>query len=385
MNFLRYLLPRTMPLDLLWPRPNDYRAIVYFGDATAGAEHIYRQWVDVFEDSGIPYLALFRQKKMFDFARRDRPGAAVAFARSGPALAEIINSYPKLQVAFYTGNPGNIAQMMQYHHFKHIFIGHGDSDKATSSSRMFRLYDEVWVAGQAHADRLKDVLPDDVSMVIVGRPQVMSSFMQERDAEIGPEPVFAYLPTWEGSREEINYASVPMTEAIAGSVSEIGGVMRVKFHPSNGARLKKFRDLESELATSAVFGDGRNEIVERKFSAASLMDECDYCITDVSSIISDWIVRDRPLFVYRPSNVVLSQSAFPLESYCYTFRTIKELQADFKRVILDKDDYKGEERTKASNYLVSRSATMSNEFARRARYLSSDEATAMHEKEVVEM
>ncbi|WP_421594175.1 CDP-glycerol glycerophosphotransferase family protein [Shinella sp. M27] len=363
-----------MSLDLLWPRPNDYRAIVYFGDATAGAEHIYRQWVDVFEESGIPYFALFRQKSMFDFARRDRPEAAVAFARNGPALAEIIKNYPKLQVAFHTGNPGNIAQMMQYHHFKHVFIGHGDSDKATSSSRMFRLYDEVWVAGQAHADRLNGVLPDDISLVIVGRPQVASSFAQERDSEINLEPAFAYLPTWEGSREEINYASVPMTEAIAGSVAEIGGVMRVKFHPSNGARLKKFRDLETKLIKSPLFSEGRNEVVQRKFPAPSLMDACDYCITDVSSIISDWIVRDRPIFVYKPVNVVLSQSAFPLESYCYTFRTIEELQGNFKRVILDKDDYKAEERTKASNYLVSRTATMSNEFARRAQYLSSDEA-----------
>jgi hypothetical protein len=32
---------------------------------------------------------------------------------------------------------------------KHVFIGHGDSDKQASFNPFSRVYDEVWVAGAA--------------------------------------------------------------------------------------------------------------------------------------------------------------------------------------------------------------------------------------------
>ena len=349
--------------------PEGIRALVYFGDSTTGSEHIYRQWADVFDKSGVPYVALFRHPGILSLARAYRPNSPMALARNGNDIANIIASCPNLKVAFYTGNPGNIAQMMQYNHFRHVFIGHGDSDKATSASRMFRLYDEVWVAGTAHEDRLQGLLPSDVAIRIVGRPQVASALTLEDTVARSVRPTFAFLPTWEGAREEINYTSAHLTEGLAKCIEGIGGIMRAKYHPSTGHRLRKLKSLEKDLRKSQQFGKGRSEIVGREEAATALMDGSDFCVTDVSSIVSDWIVRDRPLFVYIPSDVATSTSKFPIESYSYTFRSVEEFASEISRVVVDEDDYKRDQRRKAADYLISREATTSDAFGNRARLL----------------
>jgi hypothetical protein len=344
------------------------------GDNTRGAEHIYRQWVDVFESSGVPYFALFRHQQMFDLARNERPNAAMAFARTASAVGDVVNSQPTLRAAFYSGNPGNISHMMPYHDFAHVFIGHGDSDKSTSASRMFRLYDEIWVAGQAHVDRLEGVIPADVEIRVVGRPQVASAVGRNASRKSEKKTlVFAYLPTWEGPRDDIDYSSVGIAEEIAREILGVGGEVKAKFHPSTGARVTDFRRIETLLAKTSTFVASANELVDRTYSAPMLMESCDYCVTDVSSIISDWVIRDRPIFVFKPIQAKVTQSRFPIDTYCYTFSSISELRTELARVVQNGDDYKREARRLAANYIVSPEATIKGEFTRVLRSLCLNE------------
>lgn len=368
---LRQPPPKKAPLpSLVLPHYTpEYKAILYMGDSTVGAEHIYRQWVDLFESAGILYFALFRNKKMFDLAVIDRPNAPKAFARTAAEVQYFVSQYPWLKAVFYSGNPGNLSQMMPFHHLRHIFIGHGDSDKATSSSRMFRVYHEVWVAGQAHADRLKDVLPNDVEVHIVGRPQALASGAASPGATANPEkPAFAFLPTWEGPFDDVNYSSSSMIGEITNAVRSVGGELRVKFHPSTGARITANAKLESVLSEDPTFAEDV-QFISRSVPAAEVMGASDYCITDVSSIISDWIFRDRPIFVFKPEGMEVSQSRYPLETYCYTFKTADELALEIDRVVKKGDDYKRHLRQEAANYLVSREATEGAFFINRYRLL----------------
>lgn len=342
-----------------------YLAIVYIGDTTHGAEHIFRQWVEIFDASNIPYFTLFRSKKMFDAAALARPEAAIAFAKGASDVSEIVSKFSSVKAAFYTGNPGNLSQMMPFHHLRHIFIGHGDSDKATSASRMFRLYNEVWVAGQAHADRLENILPHDVTIRIVGRPQVVSSISTRLHSEVG-SPAFAYLPTWEGPRADNNYSSVAMINDIIAAVKSLNGSIHVKFHPSTGARNIADRKIENRLSKLRIF-DSKVALEDRHFSAAEIMNKCDYCITDVSSIVSDWVVRDKPIFVFKPKNIEVSKSSYSIDKYSYMYSSKEELVAEMTRVIRDGDDYKKEARKNALNYLVSTDATRSQAFLKQIR------------------
>jgi hypothetical protein len=81
----------------------------------------------------------------------------------------------------------------------HVFIGHGDSDKAASINPFSKAYDQVWVAGKAGRDRYlrAQVGVRDEDIVEVGRPQLTGIHTAgERPAD----RMFTvlYAPTWEG-------------------------------------------------------------------------------------------------------------------------------------------------------------------------------------------
>ena len=83
---------------------------------------------------------------------------------------------------------------------KHVFIGHGDSDKLASVNPFSKVYDEVWVAGRAGRDRyaIADVGVRDEDIVEVGRPQ-LAPIQSGRRRPRGPHvPTVLYAPTWEG-------------------------------------------------------------------------------------------------------------------------------------------------------------------------------------------
>lgn len=182
---------------------------------------------------------------------------------------------------------------------------------------------------------------------------------------------FAYLPTWEGPSESMNYSSVAIADRIVAAITAIGGTVQIKLHPSTGSRLVEQHALEKSEAFSALRSHAVH-IFPRTYSANHLMAESDFCVTDVSSVVSDWILRDKPLFAYRPrSKGRTAQGRYDLRDYCYTFETAEELSADLQRVILSGDDYKRQFRREVSEYLVSREASLSNEFAVQLRHACS--------------
>ncbi|NUO40619.1 MAG: hypothetical protein HOV82_01135, partial [Streptomyces sp.] len=82
---------------------------------------------------------------------------------------------------------------------KHVFIGHGDSDKLASVNPFSKVYDEVWTAGRAGRDRyaIADVGVRDDDIVEVGRPQ-LAPIQTWQGVPDGRMPTVLYAPTWEG-------------------------------------------------------------------------------------------------------------------------------------------------------------------------------------------
>ena len=60
-----------------------------------------------------------------------------------------------VRVAFFVANGQKNGDLWRNPHLRHVFLGHGDSDKATSATPIARLYDQVWVAGRAGIDRYR--------------------------------------------------------------------------------------------------------------------------------------------------------------------------------------------------------------------------------------
>jgi hypothetical protein len=126
----------------------------------------------------------------------------------GPDVMDL--DLPDLKAVLYVGNTGNNIQMLRTNGIRHIFVGHGDSDKVASTNPFSRVYDEVWVAGRAGRDRYRRAgsAVADSSIVEVGRPQL---------AAVEParpqRPIFTvlYAPTWEGWSTDLALSSVLRT------------------------------------------------------------------------------------------------------------------------------------------------------------------------------
>ncbi|MER5882265.1 hypothetical protein ABT160_00380 [Streptomyces sp. NPDC001941] len=104
-----------------------------------------------------------------------------------------------IRVTLYAANVGKNIHMLRVPTSKHVFIGHGDSDKLASVNPFSKAYDEVWTAGRAGRDRyaLADVGVRDEDIVEVGRPQ-LAPIERSSGASRNEIPTVLYAPTWEG-------------------------------------------------------------------------------------------------------------------------------------------------------------------------------------------
>jgi hypothetical protein len=112
------------------------------------------------------------------------------------------------RVALFPANAGTNIHMLRVPEVHSVFIGHGDSDKAASSSPFSKVYDQVWVAGPAGRERYlrSEAGVRDEDIVEVGRPQLAPI----DTTGVTPDPMFTvlYAPTWEGWTGDKYHTSV---------------------------------------------------------------------------------------------------------------------------------------------------------------------------------
>ncbi|HEX5542936.1 MAG TPA: hypothetical protein VFX60_15475 [Micromonospora sp.] len=115
---------------------------------------------------------------------------------------------PDLKVVLYVGNVGKNIHMLRNNNVKHVFIGHGDSDKLASANPVSKVYDEVWVAGRAGRDRYHRarVGVRDEAIVEVGRPQLAE--VEPAGSRVNPMFTVLYAPTFEGWSDDMYLSSV---------------------------------------------------------------------------------------------------------------------------------------------------------------------------------
>ncbi len=150
-------------------------------------------------------------------------------------------SLPSVRVALYPSNNGKNIHMLRNRSMAHVFIGHGDSDKAASSNPYAKVYNQVWVAGQAGRDRYLragvGVRDDDI--VEVGRPQ-LAGLAQASEGTAGPLRTVLYAPTWEGwDAEDLTQTSlILMGPQIVRALLDDAPPLRVLYkpHPLTGTR-----------------------------------------------------------------------------------------------------------------------------------------------------
>ncbi|MGW2307284.1 CDP-glycerol glycerophosphotransferase family protein [Actinomadura luteofluorescens] len=231
-----------------------------------------------------------------------------------------------VKVALYPGNTGKNLHLLREEHIKHVFVGHGDSDKGPSSNPVSKVFDEVWVAGPAGRDRYhnSDAGVRDEAIIEVGRPQ-LGEITTEPSG--GPVPTVLYAPTWEGWDSEHGYSSLlGMGERIVRTLLDQGPRLRVIYrpHPYTGRRLPEAAAVHARLIRMIEQANrsgaaGHQVVTGADASLYECFNRSDMLITDISSVISDYIPSLKPYVVANPDGMDenLFKTEFPSASAAY--------------------------------------------------------------------
>ncbi len=280
---------------------DDYQpeVIVHLSGPDTAAYQI-NTWLEALEALDQRVLILLRDHPLFEkMAKTALPTLSL------PAPSELLMlDFAAAKVALYPSNTGNNIHLLRLPTIMSAFIGHGDSDKSASNNPFSKVYDELWVAGEAGADRYRNSGMNiaESSYRFVGRPQVHQI---EETPRVGEEPLptVLYAPTWEGVNQLQEYSSLRAVgpQIIADLIASRAVRIIYKPHPFTGQRDAKYRAAHTQIknlldAASADFG-----IDHRVVSGGSLpgwMNQSTALISDISSVLSDWLASEKPYAVF---------------------------------------------------------------------------------------
>jgi len=349
--------------------------ILHTGEGKPSESHL-ALWVPYFIKADINFLILVRHRVAFDMAVESYPNTNIAYARGEGDVKKIIEKLNFLKACFYPSNTGNNIHLLAFSHIEHIFIGHGDSDKSASAHKFFRVYDQNWVAGDAHKDRFSNEGFDfrGLEFVKVGRPnllEVLKKSQTDWRERYGNSIRLLYLPTWEGVYEEQNYSSLPILKDIIVEVStKFDMAISIKLHPSTGNREIGFKNIEKDLVKLINTRKINGELVAKEQTVNDLLSQNNLFICDISAVVSEALSANAPIFVYIPKDkeIKISQSNMPYEYYAYIFSSVNELLDKIEQV-LDGDDYLSQNRKKAMEYILGRDETLDNRFIKNLKQI----------------
>ncbi|MER5176805.1 hypothetical protein ABT009_00230 [Streptomyces sp. NPDC002896] len=215
----------------------EYRptVVMYFSGMKSSAYQV-DMWLKTLEALDARAMVVLRERHILaDLAPTTLPVMCLPNANDVMSL-----DFGSARVVFYAANVGPNIHMLRIPTAKHVFLGHGDSDKQASVNPYAKVYDEVWTAGRAGRDRwaAAAVGVRDDEIVEVGRPQLAPV----QRAEEGPRPsllTVLYAPTWESWEPEPGVTSITDSgELIIKALLSAPVDVRVLYkpHPYTGVR-----------------------------------------------------------------------------------------------------------------------------------------------------
>ncbi len=261
-------------------------------------------WLPYLEALGIPFFIIVRERKhLLSLAALTKTPVVLA---SAAQLKTILP--PSVTTVFYANNAaGNFALINGTPHLQHIQVLHGDSDKPPSFSAVSKVFSKLFVAGQMAIDRYarNNVMIPAEKFAIVGRPQV---------ARITPAPLeksgdmitVAYLPTWIGYHEDAKFSSLKHAASIIDKIMSGDTAIRVVFKPhpmsykdpSSSQYLGDIRTVLARPRNNGSVGEFHQEAID----PIDLYNMADILISDISSVIIDFLYSGKPYLVTNPSN-----------------------------------------------------------------------------------
>jgi hypothetical protein len=327
--------------------------VVLFHSGDARSAYQLDAWTSVLERIGRPALVVVRHQAVL----RALGPTTLPVVCIGPASSMVNFGLGRARVAFLVGNGRGNIHLFRRHGLSFVFLGHGDSDKATSATPLARVYDQIWVAGPAATERYARagvrLVPG--AIVEIGRPQLADLGSRAVEADPSRRTVL-YAPTWEGWGDEQYVASlaevgVPLVRRL---LAEPGVRVVYRPHPLTGTRdrslLRADREIRALLIAagaqrgpglgastgggsadlsaddlqvclddggpagvagvraaaarraSELWGSVRHLVIEDGWP--DLLDcfaHADLLVSDISALLSDWLATGRPYVVLNPA------------------------------------------------------------------------------------
>ncbi|ATO17749.1 hypothetical protein CO540_09105 [Micromonospora sp. WMMA2032] len=305
--------PGELPAVHDWLAREQPEVALYFAGP---AKDVYQanMWLAPVEATGRRAVVLLRAADAFDELADTRlPVICV------PAGVDFMNlDLGSLRVALYAANVGANIHLLREPGVKHVFVGHGDSDKQASVNPYSKVYDEVWVAGPAGRERYAraavGVLDRDI--VEVGRPQLAGVHTFGSGVADHLFTVL-YAPTWEGWLDDDPYHTslVLMGERIVSGLLAAGNLRVVyKPHPLTGTRSAKARAVHERIVARIRAAGGQTDptsldgtahlvVTGRTPALFDCFNATDLLVSDVSSVVSDFVQSERPYVVANPAGL----------------------------------------------------------------------------------
>lgn len=281
--------------------------VVLYHSGGPGTAYQVNMWLPALAALDRPALVILRQpEQLVELVPTTVPVAAIASASDVMDLA-----LPTARLALYPANVGDNLHLIRQPGLVHVFVGHGDSDKAASATRISRIYDQIWVAGPAGRDRYRaaDIGIADADVVEVGRPQ-LAGLTTARELT-GDGLTVLYAPTWEGWSADMNVTSVPsMGVQLVEAVLASGPGVRLLYkpHPLAGVRSAAMRSAHAQIRrlieANARGRPGQPVAVEADGpDLYSCFNAADVLISDISSVLSDFAATRKPYLVTNPTGL----------------------------------------------------------------------------------
>ena len=264
--------------------------------------HQVMMWLPYLQRTGLRTLVLTRYPGP-SRALRDRVGDVPLV--QAPELTDLdAMLVPSVRAVFYpNAKLGNSNVIRRHPWLRHVFLGHGDSDKSTSYAPSHAVYDTIFSAGPAAIRRYADhgVLISPEKFEVVGRPQVEDVAPARGPVGELESPAVLYAPTWKGFTSETSLSSISMGVRIVTALLRTRATVIFRPHPSSYNFVKDRAHIAAihELLARDAERTGRAHLfgpaADTQLDSIGCMNRADAMISDVSGVASDFLFSGKPL------------------------------------------------------------------------------------------
>jgi CDP-glycerol glycerophosphotransferase (TagB/SpsB family) len=304
------------------------------------ASYQVMMWLPYLKRAGLRFIII---------ARHRVPAAALAELADVPVVeARGIGDLdalvvPSLKAAFYVNASSGNGALVRFQHLTHIYLGHGDSDKPPSYNPTHAMYDQIFAAGPAATRRYAahGVRIPAEKFTIVGRPQVENVKLSTTPIADVPQPTVLYAPTWRGHVEETLLYSLPVGERIVSALLARGATVIFRPHPFS----YDFPEDAAAIAriSSLLEADRRKTgqphlwgaAAEKDRSILDCINDSDAMVSDVSSVVSDYLFSGKPFaMIAVPAEPQVFVAEYPVARASYVVRAdLADLDEQLERML----------------------------------------------------